>query len=308
MIPNRRLCPVRLHRVVCGAAFLWACASRPDSTTISGFASGLYYEESGSGEPLVLIHGFSLDRRMWEPQMDMLDDRFRVIRYDLRGHGRSVEIADSFAAYEDLRAVLDAAGAERAVLLGLSAGSQIAVDFAVAYPDRVDRLILAGPSISGYVPTAGFAWMAPVVEAARAGKPEEAARLWAETTLMAVPTRPSADSLMRSIVQSNSRLWSYTTNPDRGLVPPAIGRLNGIDVPVLVIVGERDLPDIQKVADTLVACVPRAKKRVVTGAGHLVNLEVPEAFNEAVLEFLQAGRGRESREKLESPVDQVTCR
>jgi pimeloyl-ACP methyl ester carboxylesterase len=255
---------------------------------VEGLAGeGIHYEVSGRGEPLVLLHGFSLDLRMWEPQLAELEREHRVIRYDLRGHGRSVAIADSFAAHEDLRAVLDAAGVERAILVGLSAGSRIAVDFALAYPERVSRMVLSSPGLGGYEPAGSFTWMARVMDAIRGGDAAAAARRWAETPLMSIPTRPAGDSLMRAIVAANAGLWRIASNPERGLMPPAIGRLGEIDVPVLVIVGERDLPDTHAVADTLVARIRGARKEVIAGAGHMLNLAEPEAFNAAVRAFLR---------------------
>jgi pimeloyl-ACP methyl ester carboxylesterase len=224
---------------------------------------------------------------MWEPQLRELEREYRVIRYDLRGHGRSLAILNGFSAHEDLRAVLDAVGVERATLVGLSAGSRIAVDFALAYPDRVSRMVLSSPGLGGYSPADSFEWMAPVMEAIRAGDAPAAAQRWAETPLMAIPTRPAGDSLMRRIVAANAGLWLIASNPERPLEPPAIGRLDGIDVPVLVIVGERDLPDTHAVADTLVARIPGARKQVIGGAGHMVNLAEPEAFNAAVRAFLR---------------------
>ena len=98
--------------------------------------AGLYYEASGAGDPVVLIHAFSVDRRMWAPQIAALETRFRVIRYDLRGHGKSAAPSEPYAAHEDLLSVLDAVGVSRATLIGLSAGSTLAIDFALAHPDR----------------------------------------------------------------------------------------------------------------------------------------------------------------------------
>jgi pimeloyl-ACP methyl ester carboxylesterase len=92
--------------------------------------AGLSYEATGSGDAVVLIHAFSVDRRMWAPQLAPLEGRFRVVRYDLRGHGQSAPPSAPYTTYEDLRSVLDALGIGRATLIGLSAGAEIATDFA----------------------------------------------------------------------------------------------------------------------------------------------------------------------------------
>lgn len=276
-----------------GAVLAAGCATAGPPAPLRGVTpGGIAYEVSGpaGADPVVLIPGFSLDRRMWRPQVDALAERYRVVRYDLRGHGESVPFEGPFSGYEDLRDVLDAAGIERAAIVGLSAGAQVAVDFALAHPERVERLVLAGPTISGFVPRdVSFEWMAPVMEAVRAGDTEEAARRWADTPLMVVPDAAN-DSLMRAITRDNAGIWGYAANPERPLDPPAVGRLGEIRVPTLVLLGDGDLPASGQAADTIVACVAAAELKVIGGAGHLVNLGAPEPFNRAVLEFLDGGR------------------
>jgi len=256
----------------------------------SGMSSaGLYYEASGSGDAVVLIHAFSVDRRMWAPQIAALERRFRVIRYDLRGHGNSTAPSEPYTAHDDLRSVLDALGITRATLVGLSAGSTLAIDFAIAYPDRVTGLVLASPGLNGHVPSPPLTWTQPVFQAAGAGDAEGAARLWAETPIMATYGGAATAATVKSLVMSNVRLWTYRTNPTRPLTPPAIGRLREIRSPTLVILGERDLPHIKEIAGLVVAGVSGARLVTVPGAGHIVNLDAPDGFNTAVETFL-AGR------------------
>ncbi len=276
---------------------LAGCAAAEPAWEAGTSPEGLYYEVAGEGPWVVLLHGFSLDGRMWEPQAKELAREYRVVRYDLRGHGRSAGFTGPYASREDLRDVLDAVGAGRVTLVGLSAGAQIAVDFSLSHPDRVEKLVLAAPGLTGYVPKDGFAWLAPVMEAVRAGDASEAARRWAATPLMAIPTNPAGDTLMRTIVADNADLWLEASNPEQVLTPPAIERLSEIDVPTLVVVGEHDLGDTHRVADTLVTCIAGASKRVVPNAGHMVNLAVPDVFRETVETFLRAA-ARERPEQL----------
>jgi len=248
--------------------------------------TGLYYEVSGSGDPVVLIHAFSVDRRMWAPQVVALERRFRVIRYDQRGHGNSTAPTDPYAPHEDLASVLDALGIQRATLVGLSAGSTLAIDFAIAHPDRVTRLVLASPGLNGYVPSPPLTWTAPVFQAAAAGDAEGAAKLWAATPIMTVYGGAAAADAVKSLVMENVRLWSYRANPARPLTPSAMTRLAEITSPTLVILGERDLPHIKDVARLLLAGVAGARMATVAGAGHIVNLDAPDAFNDALGGFL----------------------
>jgi pimeloyl-ACP methyl ester carboxylesterase len=122
----------------------------------SGFADipggQLYYEMTGSGESVVLIHGNAGDRRHWDFQFEALARDYRVIRYDVRGFGRSslpVE-HEAYSAHEDLAVLLDHLGVKSAHIGGWSMGSGIAIDFVLAYPERAKSLISVGPWVFGY--------------------------------------------------------------------------------------------------------------------------------------------------------------
>lgn len=275
-----------------GWAFLvlLLCPTTAGAQVTSGTsASGLFYEVSGAGEPIVLIHAFSVDRRMWLPQITALEGRYRVVRYDLRGHGKSEGPSAPYSPHEDLRSVLDALFINKATLIGLSAGAPIAADFAIAYPDRVARIILASPGLSGHVPSTPLTWTQPVFKAAGSGDAEGAARLWAETPIMALRSDLNAATTVKELVMSNARLWTYRTNPQQQLTPPAIGRLSEVKCPTLVILGEQDLPHIKEIAGLLAKGIAGARLVTIPLAGHMVNLDARDAFNQAVDKFL-AGR------------------
>ncbi|MDO8632514.1 MAG: alpha/beta fold hydrolase, partial [Phycisphaerales bacterium] len=110
----------------------------------------LYYEAAGDGPPVVLIHGGQMDLRIWDEQVALLSPNHRVIRYDVRGYGRSPAPQKVYANHEDLAAVLDQLGLHRATLVGLSLGGGIAIDFAISYPDRVEKLVAVAPGLSGF--------------------------------------------------------------------------------------------------------------------------------------------------------------
>jgi len=259
-----------------------ATAAQPRSGTSS---AGLYYEESGRGDPVVLIHAFSVDRRMWDPQMPALQARFTVIRYDLRGHGKSAAPSAPYSTSDDLKSVLDAVDIRRAALVGLSAGTQVATDFAIAYPDRVTRLVLTAPGLGGMT-LPPLPWMQPVFQAAGAGEPERAAKLWSETPIMQLRSDTSGAAALLDIIISNTKLWTYRTNPVQPLTPPAIKRLPEIKVPTLVIVGERDLPHIIEAANLLANGISGATLVTIPGAAHIVNFDARERFTDEVVRFL----------------------
>lgn len=250
--------------------------------------AGLYFVCRGAGDDVVmLIPAFSMDLRMWAAQVGLLEQFARTIAYDLRGHGRSIAPMEAYSAVDDLVALMNELAVGNAHLVGLSNGARIALDFALSHPSRVRSLVLASPGVSGF--TGGdFSYMAPVIAAIRAGNLEQAADLWAETPLMSIPNDSTAAALIRTMSRDNRSIWGHRANPERPLTPPAIGRLAEVRTPTLVVIGERDLPDLRRLADTLAQTIPGAMKVVIPGAGHMVNVAAPEAFNRAVESFLRA--------------------
>jgi pimeloyl-ACP methyl ester carboxylesterase len=126
-----------------------SAAAPPDTGRVTVPGSSLFYESAGTGRPVILLHGGNLDRRMWDAEFDALRAAHRVIRYDARGYGRSGPADTAFSAHHDLLALMDTLQLSRASLVGLSMGGRIAMDFALSHPDRVDRLVLVAPGISG---------------------------------------------------------------------------------------------------------------------------------------------------------------
>lgn len=274
----------RLVTLACAVAL--AVNARPAfAESASGTtASGLSYEVSGTGDPVVLLHAFNVDRRMWQPQIAEYEKRFRVVRYDLRGHDRSAAPERRYAPYEDLREVLDTLKIDRATLVGLSAGSTIALNFALAYPDRVARLVLASPGLGGYV-VPPLPWTASPFQAAAAGDPRTAAKLWADTPIMALRRNAAEADWLRAVVADNWRLWTYRRD-EEPLTPPAISRLEHVRIPVLLVTGDQDLPHIREIADLIATGVPGSCQVVIPGAGHIVNIDDPAGFNAALSAFL----------------------
>lgn len=249
----------------------------------------LYYEEAGTGEPLVLVHGFSLDTRMWEGQFDAFAGRYWVIRYDLRGFGRSaVPAGEPYRHVDDLSSLLDYLNVERAHLVGLSLGGGVVVDFALTYPAAVRSLIPVDAALGGYRWSAEWdASIAPVWKRGRAGDIAGARELWLKHALFAPALeRPEVGSRLSQMISEYSGWHWVNRDPERSPQPPAIQRLGQIRLPTLVILGAHDLPDFHRIADLLQSQIPKARKAVLPGVGHLSNMEAPGRFNEIVLSFL----------------------
>src|SRR5689334_18652265 len=212
----------------------------------------IYYEEAGKGAPVVLIHGGQMDRRMWDSQYESWAKTYRVVRYDVRGFGRSATATVPYSDVDDLLAVLDSLSISKANLVGLSLGGGIAIDFALAHPDRVASLVVAAPGLSGFpFEPGGFMER---LRAAQAGGGEAAVALWLKDPYMA-PAMEHADLAprIRHLTLDNERVWLANPFLVKRPTPPAAGRLGEIRASMLVLIGDRDVPDMQKVADKLAA-------------------------------------------------------
>ncbi len=249
----------------------------------------LYYEQAGSGHPLVLIHGFTLDTRMWEDQFAVFARHYQTIRYDMRGFGRSALLTEEpFTAVEDLRALLDALGVSRTFVLGLSLGGSVAIDFALMYPERTSALVLVDPALGGWPWSEAFSQSMHELEITARTQGVDAARLrWlAHPFFVPARERPEVAARLAQTVASYSG-WSWLhASPERSADLPDPRPLSGISVPTLLVMGERDIEEFQAIADRISRSIPQLTKLVLPGVGHMANMEAPEAFNEAVLHFL----------------------
>jgi pimeloyl-ACP methyl ester carboxylesterase len=251
----------------------------------------LYWESKGSGPAIVLLHGGLLDCTTWERELERLAGSYRVVRYDARGHGRSSVQQGEYSHAEDLVALLDGLEIERAVLVGLSLGGRTAIDVAIAHPERVAGLVGVAPGMSGWKfrdPVLQEHWQEQA-KAARAedmdGYVEWFLRSWTDG-----PKRSPdmIDSVLRERVRklSKQNLERTYSASGRLLEVGALERVSEIHTPTLALVGELDMSDIHGIADLLVASVPGARKVLVPGVGHLINLEAPATFDQELDSFL----------------------
>ncbi len=250
----------------------------------------LAYEITGSGEPLVLIHGFTLDTRMWDEQIAAFAESYRVIAYDVRGFGKSAPVGDdTYSSVDDLKALLDYLGIGSAHLVGLSMGGGIASAFAVVYPSVARSLILVDAILWGFQGSEEWSNSLGVVrQAALDGGVDAAKDAWLAHALFApAEEKPDVKRQLEAMVADFSGWHWLNRDRERGLDPPTIQRLGEIRAPTLVIVGERDLPDFFAIADRYVQDLPRAQKVVLPGVGHMANMEDPATFNAIVLAFLR---------------------
>ncbi len=242
----------------------------------------LHYEVAGAGPNLVLLHGFTLDMRMWDAQFDPLAQHFRVLRCDLRGFGRSSLPTAPYTHADDVAALMTALGMTHASIAGLSMGGGIALDFACLHPDKLQSLVLVDAALGGF-----DRWTIHISLNAKERGLAQTKRDWLASPLLApAMANPKSALLLQRIVDDYSG-WHFL-NKDFDVFPPpaVIHRLAAIHAPALVIVGEHDTIDFHNIADVLVSDIAGAKKAVMPGVGHMCNMEDPDTFNAIVLDFL----------------------
>ncbi|MBE2201236.1 MAG: alpha/beta hydrolase [Anaerolinea sp.] len=254
--------------------------------------TNIHYEARGAGTAVVLIHAGVVNLGMWDEQMDAFAKQHYVIRYDVRGWGETADPPMTYSAHDDLLGLLRHLGVETAVLIGCSWGGKIALDFALEYPKMVTGLVLVGSGLGGYeFQMEGIAERAEEMHAAyEQGEIDLAAE---------ISTQVWYDGLTRNPEQVNeqgrtrvSELIRHTFQLPEGSgkrqepTPPAINRLDTIKIPTLIIIGEQDAPDVQRIAELLRDGLPLARQITMADTAHFPNIEKPSEFNQIVLNFL----------------------
>jgi len=242
----------------------------------------LVYEVTGEGPAVVLIHGFGLDMRMWDPQMEALAARFLVVRYDCRGFGSSgpLDPAVPYTHAGDLVALLDHLDIGDAVLAGLSFGGRVALQTALAAPGRVRGLALLDAVLDGvpWDPESARA-LDEVARRVQAGGVLAGREAWlAHPLFAAARERPDLAGALAAMVAGYPGQHWLGQDPHRQTRPP-IEVLEGVAVPTLVAVGERDVPSFREMSAVLARRIPGAAYHVVADAGHMINIEQPAAVN-----------------------------
>lgn len=262
-----------------------------------GFVSvdggSLYYRESGEGDPVILLHGGFLDHRMWDSQVRALSEGHRVIRYDIRHHGRSKSEPVASSDMEDLAVLMDSLEVSRATLVGLSMGGQIAIDFALLWPGRVESLVLVGPGLSGYRlgSSALQGYLEEIGDAIDRvdfrATIEVFTRYWCDGPYRTpAEVDPEVREKVLEMLAGSRDRWD-NNRLVQPLDPPAMDRTGSIGARTLVVLGTVDMPDIRSVVEHLEATIPNVQRVDIPAVAHMVNLETPHRFNRLLLGFLE---------------------
>ena len=267
--------------------------------TVTVNDTSLYYEAKGRGLPIVFISGGGiLDRRGWDEQFEFFSKYYRAIRYDVRGIGKSARPQTPFSHSEDLNELLRLLEIECAHVVGLSVGGAIAIDFAITHPAMVDHLVLVASGLSSDSKSdeniQGLDVLSTLVKTKGI---EHLIQLTLDAPFVLSKENTAAREKVRQIYLENEdvfqsgfplyALW-------RPIQPPPETRLATIRVPTLIVRGDKDSPVYAAMTDKISRGIPESTTVMIPGGTHFLNLEKPDEFNHAVLNFL---RGRRSLRK-----------
>ena len=286
----------KLAQIVMCTAGLIACpdtraqstpgAAPPHGSFLEMDAAKLYYQECGAGpEAVVLVHDGVLHSAAWNDVWPEFCKHFHTIRYDRRGYGRSPAAMEGYFATDDLAALLRHLKLSHAAIVGSSHGGEISINFTLDHPEMVEKLVLVGAVVGGMPYSKHFLDRGSVL-----GKPLEkgdiqgAVSAASQDKYLVAPGNDTAKKRMADLLSANPQ---DLTHPDFELpVKPALARLHEIRIPTLLLVGDADIPDVHAHAGALEAGIPRARRVVISNAGHLMYLEKPEEFSRIVIGFL----------------------
>lgn len=280
-----RAFPTPLGAIAALCLIFTPAAAQPASPALLDVDGGqVAWAQCGEGKArnIVLLHDGVLGSAAFDEVWAPLCKRFHVVRFDRRGYAASPRARGPYEAIPDIAAVMRAAGMERAALIGGSSGGGLAINFALAHPDRVEALVLAGVSLDGYrysdhwssrngyiIPRALVRDFAGVAREPHIFAPgSDAARARFAAILKASPDNLTAGNAARS-------------------GPAGWPRLGEIRAPVLIVTGEHDMPDLHAEAGALAALIPGARREIMSDAAHYPYLERPDAFLKLVAGFLE---------------------
>lgn len=249
----------------------------------------LAYEDVGSGEPIVFVHGHPFNRSMWTNQVSFFTPRHRLILPDLRGYGESggeghKTMLDEMAL--DIAHLLDALGIHKAIFCGLSMGGQIVLEFYRLFPDRVSALVIADSDARGETPESYQRRMDLIALIEQVGMKRYTDEHIHEYIAPASLCNPVVRDHLYDMMTSTRVEAAVAAHRGRAERRDHVGALASITVPTLLVVGSEDHFTPQSVMEIMRSEIPNARLVSIPGAGHLPNMETPEAFNDALDAFL----------------------
>ncbi len=249
----------------------------------------LYIEQSGSGTPMVFMHGFSFDSRMWQPQLQHFSRQYQALAYDARGFGRSPLPGDEgWSPLDDLDGVLATAGQQRAILVAHSMAAITACDYCYRHPSRIEAMVLVSPSAEAYRWPESFMAQWVAYQELAAIDMEAARTAWLGAELFTrVAADPDVEKQMRAMIDDYSGWhWIHKIPVSTGKLPD--GGLQEIRQPVLLVNGDEDSPAFLDCAAQLAKKMPNCRQVLLPRTDHMCNMESVGEFNRQVDDFLQS--------------------
>ncbi len=259
----------------------------------------IYYEIAGTGQPFVMVHAAIADTCQWNNEFTYFAKHYRVIRYDMRGYGKSEPVEGEFSHLQDLTALLDYLHIDQPlILMGCSMGGGLVMNFALTYPSKVKALIMVDSGPMGLeLDIEEPAKFKEVEKAYDAGNLDLVAELETQIWFDGLGRTPSqVNPVMRKLAYEMNRNDLTLDAKQLGkqlpdVQVPAANRLNELHMPVLAIVGDQDKPFAVAAADYMVEKIPSARKAIIKDAGHLSNMDHPDEFQQIVTTFLEGVAG-----------------
>ncbi len=270
---------------------LTLCAAPLKNLKTSGKAevrgTHLYYEVYGHGAPLIFLHAGIADRRMWDSQVEFFSRNYTVVRLDTRGYGQSDAPTGPYSPAQDVFALLQFLKLDRACIIGLSMGGTQAIDMVAAHPQAASCLVIVAgsPAWLQYSEAMGKRGEAIAAAAREKGAAAMVEGWLNDPMLVLARTQPRIEGEMRMFLEQNTPgilALPFVRSPN---IP--VPKLSDFKVPTLVMVGDRDVPEIVQRAHLISREIPGAKEVVIKDADHMVNLEKPREFNRALASFLR---------------------
>ncbi|MGG3575172.1 alpha/beta hydrolase [Bacillus gobiensis] len=246
----------------------------------------LYYEVSGQGKPVVLLHSGGADLRDWKFVTPLLAKHYKVIAIDGRGAGKSPSPIDPPNYVKDLLTLLDHLEIDKAALVGHSIGGRLATDFSLEYSERVSELVLIAPSLSGFRYSQEFEDWMQKINSAFPDLDKVVELSFDAPSYRVIKSSPNWDLAVQMMRHHLKKIGEWGTFESIWPEPPAAERLDEMTVKTLFIIGEKELPDNRRVADCF-RKVPNIHFIHVSGADHMVTLTHPEDLYHHITCFLE---------------------
>lgn len=257
----------------------------------------LYYEIAGKGFPLVLSHAAFLDSRMFDAIWETLARHFCVIRYDMRGYGKSSPVTGPLCRRADLSQLLAVLGIKHAHMVGCSNGGEICLDLALEQPELAASLTLvnavpSGFALNGEAPRYIYEMFGAVQNGEVDHASELQIRIWLDGEYRE-PHQVNTDLRKRALEMNRIPVAAKTfliadTQPVSPLNPPAVTRLEEVQCPALIVAGSLDHPEVLRAADEMARRIPNAQKVIVEESGHVPSYERPDEFVQGLVGFLSS--------------------